>query len=57
MNKTFKVIETLVYKHVVEVKAENKKEAWIKAFENGEMSINGKCVDLFQQNVEIQEQD
>ena len=53
----YKVIETLTYKYVVEVEAENKKKAWIKAFEGGEMSINGECKDVIQENVEIQEQD
>ena len=55
MSKTFKVIETLTYKYVVEVEAENKKKAWIKAFEGGEMSIKGDCKDVIQENVEIKE--
>ena len=57
MSKTFKITETLIYKNVVEVKAINKDEAWSKAFEGGEMSINGDCKDIIQENVEIQEQD
>ena len=55
MSKTFKVIETLTYTYVVEVEAIDKNEAWIKAFEEGEMSINGKCKDVIQENVEIKE--
>ena len=54
MSKTFKVIETLTYTYVVEVKAKNRKEAFIKAFEGGEMSINGQCKNVIQQNVDIQ---
>ena len=57
MSKTFKVIETLAYRNVVKVKATNKEEAWSKAFEGGEMSGNGECEDIIQQNVDIQEQD
>jgi len=57
MSKTFKITETLIYKNVVEVEAINKDEAWSKAFEGGEMSINGDCKDIIQENVEIQEQD
>ena len=53
----YKVTETLIYKNVVEVEAINKDEAWSKAFEGGEMSINGDCKDIIQENVEIQEQD
>jgi len=56
MSKTFKVIETLAYRNVVKVKANNKEEAWSKAFEGGEMSVNGECEDIIQQNVDIQEQ-
>ncbi len=57
MSKTFKVIETLTYTHVVEVDAIDKDEAWSKAFEGGEMSINGECKNVIQENVEIKEQD
>ena len=57
MSKTFKITETLIYKNVVEVEAIDKDEAWSKAFEGGEMSINGDCKDIIQENVEIQEQD
>ena len=57
MSKTFKVIETLTYTYVVEVDAIDKDEAWSKAFEGGEMSINGECKDVIQENVEIKEQD
>ena len=57
MSKTFKITETLIYKNVVEVEATNKDEAWSKAFEGGEMSINGDCKDIIQENVEIEEQD
>ena len=57
MSKTFKVTETLTYTHVVEVDAIDKDEAWSKAFEGGEMSINGECKNVIQENVEIQEQD
>lgn len=57
MSKTFKITETLIYKNVVEVEAINKDEAWSKAFEGGEMSINGECKDIIQENVEIEEQD
>ena len=52
---TYKVTETLTYTHVVEVDAIDKDEAWSKAFEGGEMSINGECKDVVQQNVEIKE--
>ena len=55
MSKTFEVIETLTYTYVVEVEAESKKKAWVKAFENGAMSIAGDCKDVVQQNVEIKE--
>ena len=55
MSKTFKITETLIYKNVVEVKAINKDEAWSKAFEGGEMSINGDCKDIIQEKVDIQE--
>jgi hypothetical protein len=54
MGKTFKVIETLTYTYEVKVKAKNRKEAFIKAFEGGEMSINGQCKNVIQQNVDIQ---
>ena len=57
MSKTFKITETLIYKNVVEVEAINKDEAWSKAFEGGEMSINGDCKDIIQENVDIQEVD
>lgn len=57
MSKTFKVIETLTYTYVVEVDAIDKDEAWSKAFEGGEMSINGECKNVIQENVEIKEQD
>lgn len=57
MSKTFKVIETLTYTYVVEVDAIDKDEAWSKAFEGGEMSINGECKNVIQENVEIREQD
>ena len=53
----YKVIETLTYTHVVEVDAIDKDEAWSKAFEGGEMSINGECKNVIQENVEIKEQD
>ena len=53
----YKVTETLIYKNVVEVEAINKDEAWSKAFEGGEMSINGECKDIIQENVDIQEVD
>ena len=51
----YKVIETLIYKNVVEVEAIDKDEAWSKAFEGGEMSINGDCKDIIQEKVDIQE--
>jgi hypothetical protein len=51
----YKVTETLTYTHVVEVDAIDKDEAWSKAFEGGEMSINGECKDVIQENVDIQE--
>ncbi len=57
MSKTFKVIETLTYTYVVEVDAIDKDEAWSKAFEGGEMSINGECKNVIQENVEIKKQD
>jgi len=53
----YKVTETLIYKNVVEVEAIDKDEAWSKAFEGGEMSINGDCKDIIQENVDIQEVD
>ena len=53
----YKVTETLTYTHVVEVDAIDKDEAWSKAFEGGEMSINGECKNVIQENVEIKEQD
>ena len=53
----YKVIETLTYTYVVEVDAIDKDEAWSKAFEGGEMSINGECKNVIQKNVEIKEQD
>ena len=53
----YKVIETLTYTYVVEVDAIDKDEAWSKAFEGGEMSINGECKNVIQENVEIKEQD
>ena len=53
----YKVTETLTYTHVVEVDAIDKDEAWSKAFEGGEMSLNGECKDVIQENVDIQEVD
>jgi len=53
----YKVTETLTYTYVVEVDAIDKDEAWSKAFEGGEMSINGECKNVIQENVEIKEQD
>ena len=53
----YKVTETLIYKNVVEVEAIDKDEAWSKAFEGGEMSINGDCKDIIQEKVDIQEVD
>ena len=52
---TYKIIETISYVNTVEVEAEDKQEAWSKAFEGGEMSTRGNCVDIFTNNIIIKE--